>query len=85
MMFFPKRNKMGTNYLVDEIILAFHFRVRPSVWSVLDTIGHQNLHLFTSHGSPRFLSSSLFCLLLTQKVAKPPTKERELTEHFSHW
>ncbi len=36
------------------------------MWSILDTIEQQNLHLFTFDGSPRLLSSSLFCLLLTQ-------------------
>nr|YP_009300620.1 hypothetical protein [Brachythecium rivulare]ALK03322.1 hypothetical protein [Brachythecium rivulare] len=47
-------------------IPPFHSRIRPSVWSVLDTVGQQSLHLFTYSGSPRPLSSSLFC--------SPPTR-----------
>jgi hypothetical protein len=50
------------------LVPAFRSRVRPSVWSVLDTIGQQSLHLFTSDGSPGLLSSPLFCLLLTQRL-----------------
>jgi hypothetical protein len=50
------------------LIPAFRSRVCPSVWLVLDTIGQQNLHLFTFDGSLRLLSSSLFCLLLIQRL-----------------
>jgi hypothetical protein len=67
------------------LVPAFRSRVRPSVWSVLDTIGQQSLHLFTSDGSPGLLSSSLFLLASNSKAARPPTKERESTEHLSHW
>jgi hypothetical protein len=44
------------------LIPVFRSKVRPSVWSVLDTIREHSLHLFTSNGS------SLFCLLLTQRL-----------------
>ena len=50
------------------LIPAFPFRARPSVWSVPDTVGQQSLHLFTYDGSPEPLSSSLFCLLPTQRL-----------------
>ncbi len=50
------------------LVPAFRSRVCPSVWLVLDTIGHRSLHLFTSDGSPWLLSSSLFCLLLIQRL-----------------
>jgi hypothetical protein len=39
------------------------------MWSILDTIKQQNLHLFTSDGSPSLFSSSLFCLFLTQRLS----------------
>jgi len=56
-------------------IPPFHSRIRPSVWSVPDTVGQQSLHLFTYSGSPRPLSSSLFCSPLTRGL--PDLLQRE--------
>jgi hypothetical protein len=56
--------------------LILNFRARPSVWSVLDTDGQQSLHLFTYGGSPRPLSSSLFCLLPTRRLPDPLQREK---------
>lgn len=56
-------------------IPPFNSRAHPSVWSVLDTGGQQSLHLFTYGGSPRPLSSSLFCSLPTRRL--PDLLQRE--------
>lgn len=54
------------------LLPVLRFRACPSVWSVLHTVGQRSLHLFTNYdGSPRPLSSSLFCSLLE---VRNPTK-----------
>ncbi|CAK7328644.1 unnamed protein product [Dovyalis caffra] len=45
------------------LVPVLRFGARPSVWSVLHTVGQRSLHLFTNYdGSPGPLSSSLFSL-----------------------
>lgn len=57
---------------------VLRFRACPSVWSVLNTVGQQSLHLFTyCDGSPGPLSSSLFCSLVNQGLPDPPYKGGE--------
>ncbi|KAM3739222.1 hypothetical protein ACB098_08G008600 [Castanea mollissima] len=47
------------------LVPVLRFRVCPSVWSVLHTVGQRSLHLFTNYdGLPGPLSSSLFCSLV---------------------
>ena len=57
---------------------VLRFRACPSVWSVLNTVGQQSLHLLTyCDGSPGPLSSSLFCSLVNQGLPDPPYKGGE--------
>jgi hypothetical protein len=58
-----------------ETFPSFALGPVPQLWSVLNTVGQQSLHLFTyCDGSPGPLSSSLFCSLVNQGLPDPPTK-----------